>query len=91
MTLHNCSQTGQALQCFEKAEQMDPKNPLNKYQKGTVLMTLERFDEALEVLQELAHLVPREAPIHIMIGKIQKKLGQKELALQSFNKALDLD
>lgn len=54
-------------------------------------MTLERYQEALEVLTELTHLVPKEAPVHIMIGKIQKRLGRQDLALQSFNKALDLD
>ena len=43
------------------------------------------------MLSELAHLVPREAPIHIMIGKIHKKMGRQDLALQAFNKALDLD
>jgi anaphase-promoting complex subunit 3 len=36
-------------------------------------MTLERFKEALEVFEELTHLVPKEAPVHIMIGKIHKK------------------
>ena len=35
--------------------------------------------------------MPKEAPIHIQIGKIQKKLGRKGLALRAFNKALDLD
>jgi anaphase-promoting complex subunit 3 len=54
-------------------------------------MTLERFKDALEVFNELTHLVPKEAPIHIMIGKIYKKQGCNDLALQSFNKALDLD
>jgi anaphase-promoting complex subunit 3 len=36
-------------------------------------------------------LVPKEAPIQIMIGKIYKALGKKDLALRAFNKALDLD
>ena len=35
--------------------------------------------------------VPKEAPIHIVIGKIYKKLGDINQALQYFNKALDLD
>jgi len=35
--------------------------------------------------------VPKEAPIHILIGKIYKKLGDVTKALQFFNKALDLD
>ena len=42
-----------ALKCFENAETMDSLNPLNRYQKATVLMSLERYDEALKNLLEL--------------------------------------
>jgi len=45
----------------------------------------------LAVLKELELLVPKEAPVQIMIGKINKILGKKDVALRAFNKALDLD
>lgn len=64
---------------------------MNKYQKATVLMTLSRLTEALDVLEQLTHLVPKEAPVFIMIGKIHKKLNRQDLALSAFNKALELD
>jgi tetratricopeptide (TPR) repeat protein len=54
-------------------------------------MNMGRNKEALEVFSDLAKLVPRETPVHIMIGKCHKILGNKELALKSFNRALDLD
>lgn len=54
-------------------------------------MHMERYEEALEVFMKLAQLVPRETPIHIMIGKCHKILNNKEMALRSFNRALDLD
>mmetsp|Transcript_15917 Transcript_15917/g.11513 ORF Transcript_15917/g.11513 Transcript_15917/m.11513 type:complete len:84 (-) Transcript_15917:39-290(-) len=54
-------------------------------------MSLERYEEALKVLLELMVQVPKEAPIHIVIGKIYKKLGNVEKALHHFTKALDLD
>lgn len=44
-------------------------------------MSLERFEEALKVLLELMVSVPKEAPIHIVIGKIYKKLGNVDKAL----------
>jgi anaphase-promoting complex subunit 3 len=81
MTKHNCNSPNEALNNFEKAEQMDPQNPLNKYQKATVLMSLERYKEALQVLLDLMLQVPKEAPIHIVIGKIYKKLGNIDKAL----------
>ena len=45
----------------------------------------------MAVLKELELLVPKEAPVQIMIGKINKILGKKDVALRAFNKALDLD
>jgi anaphase-promoting complex subunit 3 len=54
-------------------------------------MNMERTKEALEVFCDLGKLVPRETPVHIMIGKCYKILGNKELALKSFNRALALD
>lgn len=54
-------------------------------------MSLEKYEEALKVLLDLMITVPKEAPIHIVIGKIYKKLGDVNKALQYFNKALDLD
>lgn len=91
MTMHNGNDPHKALEQFEKAENLDPSNPLNKYQKATVLMSLEKYNEALQVLLELMAQVPKEAPIHIVIGKIYKKLGNVDKALQHFTKALDLD
>ncbi len=54
-------------------------------------MSLEKYEEALKVLLDLMVQVPKEAPIHIVIGKIYKKLGNVDKALQFFSKALDLD
>ena len=54
-------------------------------------MSLEKYEDALKVLLELMQQVPKEAPIHIVIGKIYKKLGKIEQAHQHFSKALDLD
>ena len=81
----------EALNCFSIAEKMDKDNPLNKYQKAMVLFNLERFNEALQVLETLKLLCPKEAPIYILIGKIYKKKGRIEDALKHFNDALDLD
>ncbi len=35
--------------------------------------------------------MPKEAPIHVMIGKIYRRKGMIDKALQHFTKALDLD
>ncbi len=91
MTYFHNRQPREALECFEAAEKMDPNNPLNRYQKATVLMSMNQLDRALAVLEELNVRVPREAPIHILIGKIYKRLGNKDKALAHYNIAMDLD
>lgn len=75
MTLSHCQEANHALHCFERAEQLDSKRPLTKYQKVTVLMALNRWEESLEVLNDLKSLCPKEAPIFVTMGKIYKKLG----------------
>ena len=91
MTYFHNRQPREALECFDIAEKMDPNNPLNRYQKATVLMSMNQLDKALSVLEELNVRVPREAPIHILIGKIYKRLGNKDKALAHYNAAMDLD
>ena len=54
---------------------------MNKFQKANVLIALDRHEEALAVLLDLMNQVPKEAPIHIVIGKIYKKMGNIDRAL----------
>ena len=56
-----------------------------------MLVALDRHEDALQVLLELQNQVPKEAPIHVMIGKIYRRKGMIDRALQHFTKALDLD
>lgn len=91
MTLHNQNLLSEACACFDKASELDPSNILNKYQKSQVLLTMNKEQEALELLLDLKQELPKEAPVFIGIGKIYKKLGQVQPALENFSAALDLD
>ena len=42
---------------------------------------MQRDEEALDILLNLTHIVPKEAPIHISIGKIYQRLSKLDLAL----------
>ena len=53
MTKANSNQLTEALDFFEKSEKVEPSNSLNKFQKGNVLVQLERYEEALEVYLSL--------------------------------------
>ncbi len=52
---------------------------------------MDKEKEALEILLDLKLELPKEAPVYINIGKIYKKMGQLQPALENFNIALDLD
>ena len=54
-------------------------------------MALGRYQDSLDVLDELKVLAPKESPIFVQKGKIYKKLGEKQKAFQAFTMALELD
>ncbi|KAJ4837287.1 Cell division cycle protein 27 B [Turnera subulata] len=88
--LHALKRSVDALEMMERAISADRKNPLPIYQKANILVSLERFDEALEVLEELKEHVPRESSVYALMGKIYKRHNMHEKAMFHFDLALDL-
>ena len=78
------------MMMMEKAILADKKNPLPMYQKANILVSLERFDEALQVLEELKEYAPRESSVYALMGKIYKRRYMHEKAMLHFGLALDL-
>lgn len=75
---------------MEKAIMADRKNPLPMYQKANILVNLESFDVALEVLEELKEYAPRESSVYALMGKIYKRRNMPEKAMLHYGLALDL-
>ena len=55
------------------------------------MVKLEKYDQALQELKDLRALMPKEAPIPLLMGRIYKKRGCIEEAHYFFTLALDLD
>ena len=91
MVLHANKKCSAALSALDIAYQLDPANPQARYQRAAVLMSLDRWEEALEELMNVRDHAPREAAVHYLIGKVFKKLGDTEGAMRAFVTALDLD
>lgn len=53
-------------------------------------MSLESFDEALGVLEELKEYAPGESSVYALMGKIYKRHNMHEKAMLHFGLALDL-
>ncbi|XP_076885371.1 cell division cycle protein 27 homolog B-like isoform X1 [Bidens hawaiensis] len=89
-SLHALKRNEEALAVMEKAIIADKKNPLPMYQKANILVSLEDFDGALAVLEELKEYAPRESSVCALMGKIYKRRLMYEKAMLHFGLALDL-
>mmetsp|Transcript_7008 Transcript_7008/g.25848 ORF Transcript_7008/g.25848 Transcript_7008/m.25848 type:complete len:818 (-) Transcript_7008:193-2646(-) len=90
MASHKLKRNNEALQLLETAITMDSKNPLAKFEKASVLMSMELYHEAIQELEALKDQAPREASVYFQMGKIYKKLDQVDRAMVNFSIALDL-
>ncbi|XP_038993974.1 cell division cycle protein 27 homolog B-like isoform X2 [Hibiscus syriacus] len=88
--LHALKRSEDALKIMDRAILADRKNPFPMYQKANILMSLEKFDDALEVLEELKECAPRESSVFALMGKIYKRRNLHEKAMLHFGIALDL-
>ncbi|KAK7271765.1 hypothetical protein RJT34_27937 [Clitoria ternatea] len=88
--LHSLKRSEEALVMMENAILADKKNPLPMYQKANILVSLENFDEALNVLEELKECAPHESSIYAMMGNIYRRCNMHERAMFHYGVALDL-
>ncbi|CAG9466764.1 unnamed protein product [Pedinophyceae sp. YPF-701] len=80
----------QALSDLQRAIQLDPSNPLARYEKAGVLMDLQEWKAALEELSALKNIAPLEPSVHEQLGRVYRKLGQTDKAMLAYTTALDL-
>ena len=53
---------------------MDDSNALAHFNKAVVLSALDNDTEALQVLQRLRQIAPKESSVYFLMGKIYKKV-----------------
>ncbi|XP_060218050.1 cell division cycle protein 27 homolog B [Lycium barbarum] len=88
--LHALKKNEEALEVMELAIVADKKNPLPMYQKANILVSMESFDAALHVLEELKEHAPRESSVYALMGRIYKRHNMYDKAMFHFGVALDL-
>ncbi|XWS72081.1 hypothetical protein CRYUN_Cryun02cG0009900 [Craigia yunnanensis] len=88
--LHALKKSEDAIKIMDRAILADRKNPLPMYQKANILMSLEKLNDALQVLEELKEYAPRESSVYALMGKIYKRRNMHEKAMLHFGIALDL-
>merc|ERR1711871_303867 len=83
--------TRQSLRVLTEACKIDPYNPQLRFQKVHVLLSLKCDEDALEDLEIVRDLAPREPPVYSLLGQICYRVGKINEALKHFNTAIDLD
>lgn len=89
-TLHKMGCTDEALELLDEAVTRDPKNAIAKYERAVVLFSIGHLVEALQELESLKDIAPREPNLFFLLGKTCKRLGRIDQAMAHFCVALDL-
>ncbi|GLI65921.1 hypothetical protein VaNZ11_009574 [Volvox africanus] len=88
MSAAKLGQSALALEKLKEAIDLDDANPLARFERASVLASLERVQEALDELAALQQMAPGEASVAFQMGKLYKRLNNRTAAQQSFELAL---
>ncbi|KIW99188.1 uncharacterized protein Z519_00851 [Cladophialophora bantiana CBS 173.52] len=80
-----------ALLMYTRACSLAPQSALSRFKKARCLMSLGRPREALAELMILRDVVPDEANVWFLMGRLYKTLRDKANAVRAFTMALNLD
>ena len=84
------SQPDSAIACFTKALEYDAQQTDALYNRAVLYFETKNYAKALEDLQLLNNGKQNPA-VSVLLGKTHLKLGDKALAMQSFNSAIKTD
>jgi tetratricopeptide (TPR) repeat protein len=79
-----------SLECFERALQLVPDDPMGLFNKAFALMNLRRFEEAVAIFDSLIEKYPNEPRYLSGRGLCASEMGHHEKALRYRQKAMDL-
>ncbi|MFQ5719094.1 MAG: tetratricopeptide repeat protein [Acidobacteriota bacterium] len=80
----------EALEMINRAVALDPENAAYLDSLGWVYFRLGRADEASEQLQKAVERMGLDATIHEHLGDVEEAVGNEELAVRHWRRALEL-
>ena len=84
----SASENSLALDTWQKAIAADPANPDRYLDCTRLLIDLDRYKEATEIVQRGIPLVPDDYPLTIRLGAIEMMTGNYTQARESYRKAI---
>ena len=91
MVLERQKNAKSAFLQYTRACALAPKSTLAKFKKARALITIGHIQPALEELMALKDMVPDEANVHFLLGRVYKLKRDKAEAIKHFTMALNLD
>jgi tetratricopeptide (TPR) repeat protein len=85
------SKFDQAVEFYERALQLAPRDALYRNELGRVYFDAGRYEEAIRHLQLSLEIDPKFSATHYNLGLVYLKLGEKNKAEEHFETALLLD
>jgi anaphase-promoting complex subunit 3 len=80
-----------ALEMYHEACEQDPRSAKARFAKARVLLVLHRPKEAFYELDALKNMMPDDADVHFLLGRVYKALNDTSSALKHFTIAMNLD
>jgi tetratricopeptide (TPR) repeat protein/tRNA A-37 threonylcarbamoyl transferase component Bud32 len=91
ISLSNLGRHEEAVRCYDKALELDPRDAEVWNNKGDCLDSLGRREEAIRCCERALELNPRDATAWNNKGAILDSLGRTEEAIRCYDRALELD
>ena len=84
-------QQDKAEAAFQRAAQLNPKNPAVLTQLGVLYLRDKRYEPARQAFQQITELNPHDAEAQVNLGVALNLLGRSDEALARFRKATELN
>lgn len=82
--------TGEAVECLQRAVALSPGNALAHYNLGMALRIQGRLDEAAQALRDAVRLAPQRAEVHLGLAHTYVDMDQPEGAAHCYRELLKL-
>lgn len=80
-----------AVDLLDSAEMLFGKNPILSSMKRQLLLQTGQIDRALEEAQQMAESIPYDAENHVVLAELYGASGRDSLAIEEYNRALEID
>jgi tetratricopeptide (TPR) repeat protein len=87
-TYEMAGETSLALEAYRKAIAADPANPDRYLDCTRLMMDLDRYDEAIALVERGITTVPDDYPLTIRLGAIEMMRGNRDAAREHYRKAI---